>query len=392
MAIAKEGFDIFSQSPDSLRNNNGTVFISGLVTAVVRSPKDKGYTNPLDIGTIWFINAQDPLASNNGPNFFKAKPLFPNINQYPLEKEIVYIIALPSYTAQSFTTNVNFYYFSPVNIWGSQYTNIFNPNLPGNTNNNTVLPNELVSLGVPNQNINNTNTSSTAQLTSKKFYKLSSKPGDISYEGRFGNSINFTSNGDLNPVTIIRNGQPSNLNLPGWDRIPEDINRDKASIYLTEQGQILLSTGVRYNNSYGTSAPLAPDLYTGNQIIINSGRVVINSQTDHTIIYGNKSVNINSQGSINFDSNKEFVAISPRIFLGTTSTEEPLVKGQTLYKILEVLLKQMALFTEACSIAVGVPEGVEIEPINTAAGQLNSTIIQLQELLPKIKSDFNYTR
>ena len=110
------------------------------------------------------------------------------------------------------------------------------------------------------------------------------------------------------------------------------------------------------------------------------------------MIYGNKSVNINSQGSINFDSNKEFVTISPRIFLGTTSTEEPLVKGQTLYKILEVLLKQMALFTEACSIVVGVPEGNEIEPINTAAAQLNSTITQLQELLPKIKSDFNYTR
>jgi hypothetical protein len=52
----------------------------------------------------------------------------------------------------------------------------------------------------------------------------------------------------------------------------------------------------------------------------------------------------------------------------------------------------MALFTEACSIVVGVPEGVEIEPINTSAAQLNSTITQLQELLPKIKSDFNYTR
>ena len=52
----------------------------------------------------------------------------------------------------------------------------------------------------------------------------------------------------------------------------------------------------------------------------------------------------------------------------------------------------MALFTEACSIVVGVPEGNEIEPINTAAAQLNSTITQLQELLPKIKSDFNYTR
>jgi hypothetical protein len=392
MAIAKEGFSIFKPATSTFENTTPNIFISGLVTAIIRNPEDTGYTNPLDIGTIWFTNPEDPIPSIGSPKLLKAKPFFPNINQYPLVNEVVYILVLPSYEAQSFTTNVNFYYISPINLWGSQFLNYFKPNLPGAQPLNSSFPNELVSLGVPNQNVNDTNPSNVSQLTSKKFYKLSSKPGDISYEGRFGNSISFTSNGDLNPITIIRNGQPSNLNLPGWDRIPEDINRDKASIYLTEQGQILLSTGVRYNNSYGTSAPLAPDLYTENQIIINSGRVVINSQTDHTMIYGNKSVNINSQGSINFDSNKEFVTISPRIFLGTTSTEEPLVKGQTLYKILEVLLKQMALFTEACSIVVGVPEGNEIEPINTAAAQLNSTITQLQELLPKIKSDFNYTR
>jgi hypothetical protein len=391
MAIAKEGFDIFNSSP-TIGGTSGNTFISGLVTSVILTPEDTGYTNPLDIGTIWFVNPEDPVPSAGSPKILKAKPFFPNINQYPLVNEVVYILILPSYEAQSFTTNVNFYYLSPVNLWGSQYLNYFKPNLPGAQSINSSLPNELITQGVPNQAVNNPNPSNVSQLASKKFYKLSSKPGDIFYEGRFGQSINFTTDGNLNPITIIRNGQPSNLNIPGWERIPEDINLDKASIYLTEQGQIPLATGVRYNNSYGTSAPLAPDLYTANQIIINSGRVVINSQTDHTMIYGNKSVNINSQGSINFDSNKEFVAISPRIFLGTTSTEEPLIKGQTLYKILEVLLKQMALFTEACSIAVGVPEGVEIEPINTAAAQLNSTITQLQELLPNIKSDFNYTR
>ena len=60
--------------------------------------------------------------------------------------------------------------------------------------------------------------------------------------------------------------------------------------------------------------------------------------------------------------------------------------------MLDTLLTQLALFTDACSLAVGVPEGVALEPINTAAGQLNSAVTQLQELLPKIKSDFNYTR
>lgn len=392
MAIAREGFKTFTSNEASPSKGDGLNFISGLVTSVIRTPDDKGYTSPLDIGTVWFSNPQDPVPATGGSQIYKAKPFFPNINQYPLVSEVVYVLILPSYEAQSFTTDVNFYYISPVNLWGSQYLNYYLPDLPGNNGNNSVLPNELVSQGVPNQVINNTNPSNLPQATSKKFYKLSSKPGDISYEGRFGNSLNFTSNGEFNPVTIIRNGQPSNLNVPGWDRIPEDINRDKASIYLTEQGKIPLFTGTRYNNSYTSSPPESADQYNGNQVILNSGRVVINSQTDHTLIYGNKSVSINSLGSINFDSTKDFIAISPRIFLGTTSTEEPLVKGQTLYKMLDTLLNQLSIFTQACSLAVGVPAGTPLEPINTAASQLNNTISSLQELLPEIKSKSNYTK
>lgn len=392
MAIAKEGFKTFS-TPESIPSTgNGNSFISGLVTSVILTEGDKGYTNPLDIGTVWFTNPQDPVPASGGPQVYKAKPFFPNINQYPLVSEIVYILILPSYEAQAFTTDINFYYISPINLWGSQYLNTYRPNLPGVNNNIGVLPNELVARGVPNQTVNNTNPSDLPQLSSKKFYKLSNKIGDISYEGRFGNSLSFSSNGDQNPITIIRNGQPSNLNLMGWERIPEDINRDKASIYLTEQGKIPLFTGGRYNNSYISNTPTSPDQYTGNQVILNSGRVVINSQTDHTLIYGNKSVNINSQGSINFDSTQNFVAISPEIFLGTTSSEEPLVKGQTLYKILDTLLTQLSIFTQACSLAVGVPAGTPLEPINTAAAQLNNTINSLQNLLPEIKSTSNYTR
>lgn len=367
-------------------------FISGLVTSIILTPEDPGYTNPLDIGTVYFTNPQDPIPVGLGAPQSKAKPFFPNINQYPFIGEIVYILILPTYEAQDVTTTISYYYISPINLWGSQFLNYFYPNLPGNSPETRRLPNELVSQGVPNQSINNPNTSEFTNFTSKKFYKISNKLGDISYEGRFGQSINFTSNGDFNPVTIIRNGQPSNLNIPGWERLPEDINQDKGSIYLTEQGQIPLYTGVRYYNSYTSNVPEVPNLYNENQVILNSGRLVLNSTNDHTLIYGNKSVGLNSLGTLNFDSTGDFVAISPRIFLGTTSTEEPLVKGQTLYKMLDTLLNQLSIFTQACSIAVGVPAGAPLEPINTAAAQLNNTISSLQELLPEIKSKSNYTR
>ena len=60
--------------------------------------------------------------------------------------------------------------------------------------------------------------------------------------------------------------------------------------------------------------------------------------------------------------------------------------------MLDTLLNQLSIFTQACSLAVGVPAGTPLEPINTAAAQLNNTISSLQELLPEIKSKSNYTK
>ena len=164
MAIAKEGFSIFKPTTSTFENITPNIFISGLVTAIIRNPEDTGYTNPLDIGTIWFTNPEDPIPSIGSPKLLKAKPFFPNINQYPLVNEVVYILVLPSYEAQSFTTNVNFYYISPINLWGSQFLNYFKPNLPGAQPLNSSFPNELVSLGVPNASVN-ANTCFTAWVS-----------------------------------------------------------------------------------------------------------------------------------------------------------------------------------------------------------------------------------
>ena len=73
-------------------------------------------------------------------------------------------------------------------------------------------------------------------------------------EGRFGNSIRFGSTNKSNeisnpnswsdlgntgdPITIIRNGQPDNLDDKGWLPTIENINGDASSIYLTSNQKI----------------------------------------------------------------------------------------------------------------------------------------------------------
>jgi hypothetical protein len=73
-------------------------------------------------------------------------------------------------------------------------------------------------------------------------------------EGRFGNSIRFGSTNNSqeisnpnawsdsgntgDPITIIRNGQSSNLDEKGWLPTTERINEDASSIYLTSNQRL----------------------------------------------------------------------------------------------------------------------------------------------------------
>ena len=91
--------------------------------------------------------------------------------------------------------------------------------------------------------------------------------GDITIEGRYGNSIrfgsttpsesisnNWSNEGDIgNPITIIRNGQPNseNVNNISYNYILEDINEDDSSIYLCSDQQItnFQKSGVEINDN-----------------------------------------------------------------------------------------------------------------------------------------------
>ena len=66
--------------------------------------------------------------------------------------------------------------------------------------------------------------------------------------------------------------------------------------------------------------------YRGNQIIIDSDRVLINSKEDSTFIVGKKAVGISTNGTFNIDSGGKTIINSPEILLGLKATH-PLIKG-----------------------------------------------------------------
>ena len=92
-------------------------------------------------------------------------------------------------------------------------------------------------------------------------------------------------------------------------------------------------------------APEQPNAYQGRQIILNSDRILFNAREDSALIFADKSIGLNTQGSIHFDTSENpkksyFIVNSPNIYLGmegNTNTEFPKEPAVLGFKLVEYL-------------------------------------------------------
>jgi hypothetical protein len=225
--------------------------------------------------------------------------------------------------------------------------------------------------------------------------------GDVIYEGRWGNSIrigstvqntpnnwsNIGANGD--PILILRNGQGTQTQ-EGWIPTTEDINNDDSSIYLSSTQQIPIEASSTDYTSYKNNPPQKPKDYSGKQILISSGRLVFNTTEDHLLLSSNKSINLNSLGGINLDTNT-FTIQSQNIYLGSKNATEPLLLGNQTVELLNQLISNLSSFAQICSTLVSTPPGTPLGPLNIVSTQLDASLKALQANLNNLKSKYNYT-
>ena len=204
--------------------------------------------------------------------------------------------------------------------------------------------------------------------------------GDNIYQGRFGNSIrlgstNIPSNTSLiplnswssigntgDPITILRNGQPTDdTNLPSnpWDAIDEQINNDLSSIYMTSTQQLPISVASKRYFSYPSDGtPISPSQYKDSQVIINSGRLLFNSKSDHILLSSQKTISFEAVKGFNFDTPGNFIIdIGTHIKLGSKNAIESVIKGDTLYKHLNNLVEGLIQVVEQLKYAQKWPGG-----------------------------------
>lgn len=366
------------------------------------------------IGTIFIIPVIDDTTSNPvlTDEIAVAFPLFPNIKHYPLLEEIVSVVQLIDTNAneQGGISTVN-YYLPPINIWNSQVHNALpSPSLLENETNNPPGASDYVAAESGSlRRIVDSSTDINLGQTIVEPNIINNQPllpleGDIIYEGRFGNSIrlgstvrnsyvpnSWSNTGDNgSPIIILRNGQGTKSvtnTSESWVPTIENINLDLSSIYLTSTQQIQLKPSTYFSNSYKKSnIPPPPNIFEGNQIVLNSGRLFFNTKNDSIILTSADSIGAKANTSINLEALTEIEITAPKIYLGSAQGNEgddiqSVVLGENLMtnlKNLLVTLRTLSVALENVSIPIIDPvtkltNYSPIPTLNTIGPILHST-------------------
>jgi len=359
------------------------------------------------IGTIFFSLINTSNTSQNPYLSDKAYPLFPNQKIYPLKNEIIYIISLPTPGIQSATNSQRYYYFQPVNIWSNNHHNAIpdptNTPLTPNSQQQDYIETEA---GIVRR-VTDGGTEIDLGTTFKENLKIKTiQPfeGDIIHEGRWGQSLRFGStvknskifntwsrtgdNGD--PITILRNAQFDDGKDP-WIPQVEDINKEGSAIYFTSTQAIPIEVSSKSYKSY-SSPPTSPDKFAGEQIILNSGRLVFNSKEDSILFSSKKTINLNAVDSVNIDAPKTILQ-SDEVYLGDKNASEPVILGNKFLTDMSKLLTQLIALGTALQVPVGTPVPFVPHPaIPVPAVNVTQTATEMLNKIQTYKSKVSKTK
>ena len=355
------------------------------------------------IGAIFyeFVNQS---ATGTATNY--ALPYDAQSKTYPLVNEIVLLFSLPNNNMGQSTNSKSYFYLKPLGIWNHPHHDAYpNPTTYGPNQQQDYKATEFgavrqVTDGSTDINLNSPiNPSQNTFVEKVDIHPLMPFMGDSLLEGRYGQSLRFGStakskstinnnwsnagaNGD--PITILRNGQPTKVSPEGWIPITENIRQDLSSIYLTSYQKIPFSIANENFVSY-TNPPSTPSSYTNPQIILNSSRIVINASTDSVLISGQNSVGISSNRSINLESTSEMNLSSKLVRLGGKNADQSVLRGDETIEYLKILITELQNLSEALKVIQDWPSGAPVpNPIILATA--NSALQVFENVYNEIDS------
>ena len=299
------------------------------------------------------------------------------------------------------------YYLPPLNIWNSQHHNA----VPVTS---TISPDQDQDYTQTELGSFRRVTDSSTEINLGKTFKekidihpLLPYEGDTIYEGRWGNSFRLGStvknatipnkwssvgeNGD--PILILRNGQTT-YTSDSWVPETEDVNNDLSSIYLTSTQQLPLFPANINNSSFSKSTPPTNvGQYEGNQIILNSGRLVFNAKSDSILLLSSKAIQLSCGDTLGINA-KQISLTADKVYLGSSEgIEGTKIQSVVLGENLNFVLSDIAVFLQTLNIAFKTAtdsNGASIVSLNTIASDAETlsndllNIVNGKNLLSKI--------
>lgn len=136
--------------------------------------------------------------------------------------------------------------------------------------------------------------------------------------------------------------------------------------------------------------------YTGEQIVLSSGRLVFNARANDVYLNAKRYINFSAGDKVtidvgNIDSDDEqnmFLVNAPRIQFGLdkNGVAEPIVKGEQLDEILSQLMETLAMYSDMVAATVAVPATVV-----TSAVFLKGRLQGIKANLENFKSTKSFT-
>lgn len=341
-----------------------------------------------------------------------ARPIDSNLKKIPIAGEIVRVVSGPtSYGAAVKQTN-EFYIVGTYPVQSSIHHN----GMPGKHK----IESSDSSTDYNSAQHGHSKTSKSSKTQSKieeAFPEMHDvKPmqpysGDVLIEGRFGQTIRMSStlkdgsnefnvaphwkrgeSSDGYPITTVVN---TKSNSGGGVFTTENIDKDDSSLYLTSGQEVpytLASTNLKSmarlnNDTFRTDTKK----YSGNQILMASGRILLNARSKEVLIVGKRGVGITAGDNITMDSGNTIEMESNRINLGLNATH-PAVLGDDATSWLSSLLDTLKNLCNQLTVETHMTGfGPSSPPINAAAyGKLQNELVVLQKRLPELLSKLVY--
>jgi len=262
-------------------------FEEAVVVDVIINDSHPSYNEDGDnVGVIKFrfINSQQYLPDDS---LNEAFPFSANISDYPLLNEIVYI----------FRALNRWYYMTKFNITNKVTTQaLFGLNKRlgpiKSDGENSQQKTEIAAGGAEMRQSPEAEEARLGEVFQDKegVYRLRHQEGDLIIEGRSGHSIRFGSNQAENqaPNLIIRTGPNPDPELSIDDSdfalVDEDVNDDLSSIWMVSDQVVPLTFATVDSDTHFESVKEKPGTLDGNQIIVNSDRIVLNTKRDKLLV------------------------------------------------------------------------------------------------------------